>query len=136
VNVLTATVRILFVGAAMASLVALTRGAQRESSPAEAAAPPCDNYYSDLTPPENIGVAITNSNGDIVGVSYVPFKTYVKDVLPNEWAKADWGISAYEAGALAVKGSVKGYGRKPLDKERDRDYTLRSAFPPVASRAI
>ena len=117
-NVLTATVRILFVCAAMASLVALTRGAQRESSPAEAAAPPCDNY------------------GDIVGVSYVPFKTYVKDVLPNEWAKADWGISAYEAGALAVKGSVKGYGRKPLDKERDRDYTLRSAFPPVASRAI
>ncbi len=69
-----------------------------------AAAPPCDNYSSEITPPENIGVVITTfPNGYTrTGVQYVDFKTYVKNVLPNEWLP-NWPQGAYQAGALAVK---------------------------------
>jgi hypothetical protein len=72
------------------------------ASTVTAAAPPCNNYSSNVTPPENIGVAITNSAGAIIDVVYIDFKSYVRDVLPNEWLSG-WESAAYQAGALAVK---------------------------------
>lgn len=88
------------------ALIGLLPGAFRQT-PGEppsvaAAAPPCSNYFGNVTPPENIGVGITDSAGMVVDAVYVDFKSYVKDVLPNEW-RPDWDIAAYEAGALAVK---------------------------------
>lgn len=90
-------------------LIALLPGAfgQTPAAPthiATAAAPPCNNYFSNVTPPENIGVGITDPNNRslVVDVVYRDFKSYAKDVLPNEWLSG-WKIAAYEAGALAVK---------------------------------
>jgi hypothetical protein len=84
-------------------ILATAQGSPRASAAPPRAAPPCDNYYSDVTPPENIGVGITDATGvTVIGVVYRDFKTYVKDVLPNEWL-ADWQPAAYQAGALAVK---------------------------------
>ncbi len=71
----------------------------------DASAPPCNNYYSDITPPENIGVGLTdpNNRNRVLDAVYPKFKDYVKDVVPNEWYRSDWEMGAYEAGALAVK---------------------------------
>jgi hypothetical protein len=67
---------------------------------------PCTNYVSDVTPPDIIGVGITDKQypppRPVLDTVYIPFKTYVKDVLPNEWL-ANWDQAAYQAGGLAVK---------------------------------
>jgi hypothetical protein len=81
---------------------ALGRTPIMDAPTANAAAPPCNNYSSNITPPENIGVGITNSSGTVVDAVYVDFKSYVRDVLPNEWLPG-WESGAYQAGALAVK---------------------------------
>ncbi|MCL6453605.1 MAG: SpoIID/LytB domain-containing protein [Alicyclobacillus sp.] len=65
----------------------------------------------DNTPlPSVIRVAIRENNpngepdprGRIVWVQTVPFDTYCKDVLPNEWMPG-WNIEALKAGAMAVR---------------------------------
>ncbi len=78
---------------------------QERSQVAQSAAPPCNNYYNNTTPPENIGVGITDPNNRlyITDVVYPSFKSYERDVLPNEWSEAGWDTAAYQAGALAVK---------------------------------
>lgn len=95
--------RVISLAAAITWSAILLAETQHGGTNVGAAAPPCNNYLSEVTPPENIGVAITNASGNVVGVSYVDFKSYVKDVLPNEWLP-NWQMAAYQAGALAVKG--------------------------------
>jgi len=65
----------------------------------------CHNYNSEVTPPESIRVGFTDPNNRLLVTHVIPvnFKSYVKDVLPNEWGEASWGMAAYQAGALAVK---------------------------------
>lgn len=98
-----ASMRVISLAAAITWSAILLAETQHGGTNVGAAAPPCNNYLSEVTPPENIGVAITNASGNVVGVSYVDFKSYVKDVLPNEWLP-NWQMAAYQAGALAVKG--------------------------------
>lgn len=60
--------------------------------------------------PSAIRVAIRENNpngepdprGKITWVQTVPFTTYCKDVLPNEWMPS-WSPQALEAGAMAIK---------------------------------
>lgn len=60
--------------------------------------------------PTTIRVAIRENNpsgepdprGKIVRVQYIPFETYCKDVLPNEWMPG-WSTESLKAGAMAVK---------------------------------
>ncbi|MCX7996502.1 MAG: hypothetical protein N2691_01935 [Patescibacteria group bacterium] len=61
--------------------------------------------------PETINVAITdylhcsdwlNSGQAVVRVDTIPFKDYVRNVLPNEWIST-WHPEALKAGAIAVK---------------------------------
>lgn len=77
-------------------------GMRAGTAAVSAAAPPCNNYSSQVTPPENIGVAITYAGGSMSDVVYPDFKSYVKDVLPYEW-NTGWKSASYQAGALAVR---------------------------------
>lgn len=60
--------------------------------------------------PSAVRVAIRENNpngepdprGRIVWVQTVPFETYCKDVLPNEWMPS-WDPEALKAGAMAIK---------------------------------
>ncbi|QQE81080.1 SpoIID/LytB domain-containing protein [Alicyclobacillus sp. SO9] len=55
--------------------------------------------------PNRIRVAIranNNPSGKILYVQTVSFKSYCKDVLPNEWMPG-WNQNALRAGAIAVK---------------------------------
>lgn len=62
------------------------------------------------SPPATIRVAIRGLNpwgepdprGRVLWVQTVPFETYVKDVLPNEWVPS-WDTNALKAGAMAIK---------------------------------
>jgi hypothetical protein len=53
---------------------------------------------SALTPPTSIRIYRTRS----ATVEVVPFRTYVKHVLPNEWVPS-WSPESLKAGAMAVK---------------------------------
>jgi peptidoglycan hydrolase-like amidase len=60
--------------------------------------------------PANILVAVResrpggepNPRGRILYVESIPFETYIRNVLPNEWVP-DWDAEALKAGALAIK---------------------------------
>ena len=54
--------------------------------------------YSDWAPPDNIRVYRTGTST----VEVVPFREYVKHVLPNEWVPT-WAPASLRAGAMAVK---------------------------------
>lgn len=70
----------------------------------------CGGYSSNTKPPAKIRVlefAAHYANGAPVagtekGIYSVPFETYVRDVLPNEWI-ASWRGASLDAGAMAVK---------------------------------
>ena len=70
--------------------------------------PSCSGYSSNSVPPSTIRVlryAGHNANGEgynPIGVVTVPFRDYVKDVLPSEWL-ASWNGEAHRAGAIAIK---------------------------------
>jgi peptidoglycan hydrolase-like amidase len=77
--------------------------------PAQAQQQPMKTIYN--TPfPSSIRVAIRENNwsgepdprGRIIYVKTVPFDTYCRNVLPNEWMPS-WKDEALEAGAMAVK---------------------------------
>ncbi len=63
-------------------------------------------YYSTTTPPPTIRVRVTGSTACSTSAPYtvetVPFKDYVKHVLPNEWISG-WHQESLRAGAMAVK---------------------------------
>lgn len=60
--------------------------------------------------PANIRVAVRQSRpggdpdprGRILYVMSIPFDTYLRNVLPNEWVP-DWNTEALKAGAMAIK---------------------------------
>ncbi|SRR6266540_3317309 len=81
------SIRVLALVGLISVLALAAESSLKPKNMAVAAAPPCDNYLSEIIPPENIGVVITNfPNGYTrTGVQYVDFKTYVKSVVPNEW---------------------------------------------------
>ncbi|GAB2483756.1 SpoIID/LytB domain-containing protein [Jatrophihabitans fulvus] len=58
----------------------------------------CSSDGNDTTLPSSILVYRAGSGA----IDRVAFKTYVKNVLPNEW-KASWDADALKAGAMAVK---------------------------------
>lgn len=70
--------------------------------PATAAAAPasCTKWTSSTTPPDTIKVLITRSGPQRVAT--VPFRSYVGDVLPNEW-QPGWRAAALQADAIAAK---------------------------------
>lgn len=106
-------------------------------------------YFSHDVPPPTIKVGITNyaSCGDwlaagkpVIRVDTLDFKTYVKNVLPNEWY-AVWGNDAPDslrAGAMAVKmfawwrvnlGGVRPLGAEVVDNTCDQRYIPNSNDP-------
>ncbi len=58
----------------------------------------CSAHNSEVTPPATIRIYDEPSNT----VTIRDFKTYVKEVLPNEWF-ASWEMEALQAGAMAVR---------------------------------
>jgi hypothetical protein len=72
-----------------------------EPAPAPQGAQPltsCSGYYSDVTPPPTIRIYDVLSGTIVVR----DFKTYVKEVLPNEWIPS-WGSQSLQSGAMAVR---------------------------------
>ena len=61
----------------------------------------CTGYTSQTTPPSSIRVLVRTST-KTAQVQTIPFRTYVEDVLPNEWIPS-WDADALGAGAVAVK---------------------------------
>ncbi len=61
----------------------------------------CTGYSSQTTPPSTIRVLVRTSS-TAATIQTVDFRTYVNNVLPNEWL-ASWDEEALEAGAVAVK---------------------------------
>ncbi len=85
------------------------RDPDKRDTPPPAAVPL--QQAGDLTPPATIRVARTghkdcaawlDAGRPVLRVETVPFREYVKNVLPNEWI-AGWQPEALKAGALAVK---------------------------------
>jgi hypothetical protein len=74
------------------------------------AAASCSGFSSNITPPSTIRVLIFGSHdargkgiaGTEQGISTVPFRDYVRDVLPDEWVRS-WPQDSLRAGAIAVK---------------------------------
>ena len=70
--------------------------------------PSCTGYYSDTAPPATIRVLLyavhtQAGRGSIpIGIVTVPFRDYVRNVVPSEWAPW-WLPASLQAGALAVK---------------------------------
>jgi hypothetical protein len=68
----------------------------------------CTGYYSDTVPPATIRVLLyavhtRAGRGSIpIGIVTVPFRDYVRNVVPSEWAPW-WLPASLQAGALAVK---------------------------------
>jgi NlpC/P60 family/Stage II sporulation protein/Repeat of unknown function (DUF346) len=68
----------------------------------------CTGYYSDTVPPVTIRVLLyavhtRAGRGSIpIGIVTVPFRDYVRNVVPSEWAPW-WLPASLQAGALAVK---------------------------------
>jgi hypothetical protein len=68
----------------------------------------CTGYYSDSVPPATIRVLqyathdATGRGSVPIGVVTVPFRDYVRNVLPSEWY-VTWRPYALQAGALATK---------------------------------
>jgi hypothetical protein len=67
---------------------------------AAGAAVSCTRWTSSTNPPDTIKVLITR--GSPQRVATVPFRSYVRDVLPNEW-QPGWRSAALQAGAVAAK---------------------------------
>ncbi|PZS33579.1 MAG: hypothetical protein DLM58_07425 [Pseudonocardiales bacterium] len=59
----------------------------------------CTGYISQSVPPANIKVLVHTPTAH---VESIPFRTYVANVLPNEWVPS-WDGDALKAGAVAVK---------------------------------
>lgn len=70
---------------------------QADSAMAQAYATGCGGHYSDTVVPSTIRVLRGSGKVDVV-----PFKTYVENVLPNEWVPS-WSAASLQAGAMAVK---------------------------------
>jgi len=59
----------------------------------------CTGFSSQTTPPATIKVFVPSATPQI---QTVDFRTYIKNVLPNEWT-ATWNGESLKAGAIAVK---------------------------------
>lgn len=58
----------------------------------------CSGYYSDVAPPSTIRILRTSDSTMVTR----DCRTYVKEVLPNEWIPS-WNESSLQAGAMAVR---------------------------------
>src|SRR5205085_10442285 len=85
-----------------AAFVASVVGQVTQAGVATAAG--CTNWTSQTQPPASIRVGMTHtqSGGPVYAVAKVAFKTYVKDVLPNEWVTS-WERESLRSGAMAAK---------------------------------
>lgn len=76
--------------------------------PAGASPNTCTAWTSPSDPPSTIRVLIyathnaAGQGSNPLRVDTVPFATYVKDVLPNEWPSS-WGAESLRSGAIAAK---------------------------------
>lgn len=64
--------------------------------------PSCTGYSSQSVPPSTIRVLVHGKTPADDRVVTVDFRSYVKNVLPDEWI-ASWDPAALQAGAVAVK---------------------------------
>ena len=111
--------------------------------------PRAPRYFSNDIPPLTIKVGITdyancsdwvNAGMPVKRVDTLDFKTYTKNVLPNEWL-ASWGNDAPDslrAGAIAVKmfawwrvnfGGVRPLGAEVVDNTCDQRYIANTNDP-------
>jgi hypothetical protein len=93
-------IRGAFAAIAVSSFVVQTIPGAGSASPVRAAASACTGWTSSTTPPNSIRVLITRASPQRVVT--VPFQSYVRDVLPNEW-QSGWRAASLQAGAVAVK---------------------------------
>lgn len=77
--------------------------------------------------PKNIRVAVRDSRpggdpdprGRIQYVMSIPFETYMRNVLPNEWVP-DWNTESLKAGAMAIKMFGWFHTFNPIEQDNQR----------------
>ncbi|HEX2901919.1 MAG TPA: SpoIID/LytB domain-containing protein, partial [Jatrophihabitans sp.] len=100
----------------------------------------CTGFSSQTTPPATIRVYVPGDSQNPIHT--VDFRTYVQNVLPDEWV-ASWDGDALKAGAIAVKsyawywtthfgGYLNGDSRQCFDVTDDQDFQVYRAGSAVA----